>query len=91
MGELSKLPNIGKKLEEQLIQSDIHTSEKLRAVGAKAAWPRILEKDESACILRLMAIEGAIRGINKNLLPDDVKTYPPTPSPTRQRIKTVVK
>lgn len=74
MGELSKLPNIGKKLEEQLIQSDIHTPEELRAVGAKAAWLRILEKDESACILRLMAIEGAIRGINKNLLPDDVKT-----------------
>ena len=37
MGELSKLPNIGKAVEAQLIQVGIETSEALRQVGAKAA------------------------------------------------------
>ena len=59
MGELSKLPNIGKTVEEQLIEADIHTPEELRTVGAKTAWLRILEKDESACINRLMALFAA--------------------------------
>ena len=35
MGELSKLPNIGKAVEEQLIQVGIETPEALRQVGAK--------------------------------------------------------
>ena len=34
---------------------------------------QIREIDESACINRLMALEGAIRGIKKSLLPDEVK------------------
>ena len=34
---------------------------------------QIREIDESACINRLMALEGAIRGIKKTLLPDEVK------------------
>ena len=38
MGELSKLPNIGKAVEAQLIQVGIETPEALRQVGAKAAW-----------------------------------------------------
>ena len=73
MGELSKLPNIGKTVEEQLIQVGINSPEELANIGAKDAWLRILESDESACINRLMALEGAIRGVKKNLLPDDVK------------------
>ncbi len=36
MGELSKLPNIGKNVEEQLIQAGIYTVEKLKETGAKA-------------------------------------------------------
>lgn len=73
MGELSKLPNIGKTVEEQLIQIGIKSIDELMAVGAKQAWLKILEIDESACINRLMALEGAIRGVKKSELPDDVK------------------
>jgi len=73
MGELSKLPNIGKEVEEQLIQVGINTTDELKQTGAKAAWLKIQEIDESACINRLMALEGAIRGIKKTLLPDEVK------------------
>ena len=67
MGELSKLPNIGKKVEEQLLQVGIHSADELKRVGAKEAWLRIQEIDESACIHRLMALEGAIQGVKKNI------------------------
>lgn len=73
MGELSKLPNIGKTVEEQLNQVGIHTADELKRIGTKAAWLNIQEIDESACIHRLMALEGAIRGVKKMMLPDDVK------------------
>ena len=73
MGELSRLPNIGKTVEEQLVTVGIDTYDKLKEIGAKKAWLKIQEIDESACIHRLMALEGAIRGVKKNLLPDDVK------------------
>lgn len=73
MGELSKLPNIGKTVEAQLIQVGIDTTEKLKEIGAKEAWLKILEIDESACINRLMALEGAIQGVKKSLLSDEVK------------------
>lgn len=73
MGELSKLPNIGKVVEEQLMLVGINDVEKLKEIGAKNAWLKIQEIDESACINRLMALEGAIRGVKKTMLPDDVK------------------
>ena len=73
MGELSKLPNIGNTVEQQLTQAGIQTYDGLKAVGAKEAWLRIQAFDPSACINRLMALEGAIEGVKKNLLPDEVK------------------
>lgn len=73
MGELSKLPNIGKVVEEQLNQVGIYTEEDLRKVGAKQAWLRIQQIDESACIHRLLALEGAIQGIKKTMLSDERK------------------
>ena len=72
-GELSKLPNIGKAVEAQLIQVGIETPEALREIGAKAAWLKIQEIDPSACIHRLLALEGAIQGVKKTGLPDAVK------------------
>ena len=73
MGELSKLPNIGKTVEEQLNQVGINTVDELKSIGAKEAWLKIQKIDESACINRLMALEGAIQGIKKTMLPDEVK------------------
>ena len=73
MGELSKLPNIGKTVEEQLVQVGIHSVGELKNIGAKEAWLKIQEIDESACIHRLMALEGAIEGIKKTMLSDEVK------------------
>ena len=73
MGELSKLPNIGKAVEAQLIQVGIENTEALRQVGAKAAWLKIQEIDPSACLHRLLALVGAIQGAKKTELSDAVK------------------
>ena len=73
MSELSRLPNIGKIVEEQLNQVGITTAAELKEVGSKAAWLKIQQIDESACIHRLMALEGAIQGVKKTMLPEEVK------------------
>ncbi len=73
MGELSNLPNIGKEVERQLNETGIFTYEDLKTAGAKKAWLKIQAMDSSACIHRLYALEGAIRGIKKGLLPQERK------------------
>lgn len=73
MGELSKLPNTGNPMEEQFAQAGIVTADELRKIGAKAAWLKIRQIDPSACIHPLLALEGAIEGVQKSLLPGAVK------------------
>lgn len=73
MGELSKLPNIGAKVEEQLNAVNIFTYEDLQKLGAEKAWLMIQGIDPSACIHRLLALEGALRGVPKKLLPEERK------------------
>lgn len=73
MGDLSKLPNIGTVVEQQLNQVGIATYEELKQLGAEAAWLKIQEIDSTACIHRLLALEGAIRGIKKTEIPEDRK------------------
>ena len=66
MGELSKLPNIGPKVEEQLQEVGITTYEQLKEMGSQQAWLKIKAIDDSACMHRLLALEGAIQGIRKS-------------------------
>lgn len=73
MVNLSKLPNIGMKLEAQLADVGITTEEELRAVGSRKAWLRILEKDSSACFMRLSALEGALQGMRWHHLDEETK------------------
>ena len=73
MGELSKLPNIGKNLEEQLHLIGIITIEDLKKMGSKEAWIKIRRIDNSACINRLYALEGAIEGIRWHYLSEEKK------------------
>lgn len=70
MGALSELPNIGPKVEEQLNAVGITTAEELRALGSRGAWLKIQSIDPSACIHRLLALEGAIQGVKKSTLSD---------------------
>lgn len=73
MGELSKLPNIGREVERQLNEAGITSPDELKELGAERAWLKIQEIDESACIHRLLALEGAVRGVKKTLLPEERK------------------
>ncbi len=73
MGELSKAPNIGKALEQQLLKAGVCTLEELSRQGSKKVWLKLLQRDPSACINRLYALEGAVRGIRWHDLPEDVK------------------
>lgn len=73
MGELSKLLNIGKEVESQLNKVEIFTYDELKEIGAEQAWLKIQEIDSSACIHRLLALEGAINGVKKTALPEERK------------------
>lgn len=70
---LSNLPNIGDEVARQLNEVGIFTYEELKRVGAKNAWLKIQSIDESACIHRLLALEGAIQGVKKTLLSKEIK------------------
>jgi len=73
MGELTKLPNIAAKLESQLNDIGITTIKQLKEVGSREAWLRILDRDPSACIMRLSALEGAIQGVRWHYLDEETK------------------
>lgn len=73
MGELSTLPNIGKTVEQQLNEIGIETIKQLIEIGSREAWLRIKNIDDSACINRLYALEGAVQGIRWHSLPQEVK------------------
>jgi len=73
VGDLLKLPNIGKNLEIQLINAGIDTKEKLLEKGSKQAWLDIKIADVSACFNRLCALEGAIQGVRWHDLSVEVK------------------
>ncbi len=73
MGELSKLPNIGKVVEAQLNEVGITTTERLKNLGSKKAWLKIKEIDDSACINRLCGLEGAVQGIRWHDLDNQTK------------------
>ncbi len=73
MSELSKLPNIGKSVEQQLLQIGITTPEQLTQIGSIQAWLNIKAIDPSACYNRLCALEGAIQGIRWHNLDENIK------------------
>ena len=73
MNELTKLPNIAAKLEGQLADVGITTAQELKKIGSREAWLRILARDPSACLMRLLALEGAIQGVRWHYLDDETK------------------
>jgi DNA transformation protein len=64
MSDLSTLPNVGPVLAGELRRAEIETAERLRRVGAAAAWERVREVNpERDCAASLLALEGAVRGV----------------------------
>jgi TfoX C-terminal domain. len=73
MSELVKLPNIGKKIEEQLEQVGVKTPAELTGLGSRKVFERIMTIDETSCINKLYALEGAIQGMRWHDLPENEK------------------
>jgi DNA transformation protein and related proteins len=74
MSALCGLPNVGKVLENNLINVGITSPEHLREVGAREAFLRIRSSvDPGACLHMLYGLEGAVRGIQDTLLDADTR------------------
>jgi DNA transformation protein and related proteins len=73
MKHLTDIPNIGKKLSENLNMVGIHNIEDLKKTGSKESWMKIRQIDSSACINMLFALEGAIQNTRWHSLSKDTK------------------
>lgn len=73
MSSLRDTPNIGPVLERNLLEIGIMSPEELRVIGSKEAFLRIRTRDPGACLHMLYGIEGAVRGIPDNRLPQETK------------------
>lgn len=73
MGELIKLPNVGKILEKNLNEIGIYTEKQLKEIGSKEAFIRIKMIDPGACLHMLYGLEGAIEGLKDSMLPESTK------------------
>ena len=74
MSELVMHPNIGKVLDSKLDAVGIRTYDQLKKTGSKKAWLLMKAIDDSICINCLYDLEGAIRGIRKTDLPEDIRS-----------------
>ncbi len=79
MGELARLPNIGKVLEKNLHLIGVDTQKQLKEMGSKEAFLRIRLIDPGACLHMLYGLQGAIDGIKDTLLTEaarrDLKAF----------------
>ena len=73
MRRLSDLPNIGRVIEEKLMEVGIDSPEKLVEIGSKESFIRIKAIDSSACLHMLYGLEGAVQGIKDKFLSEEVK------------------
>ena len=62
-----------RRLSGTLGDVELDTLKQLEETGAQEAWLKIQAIDPSACIQRLQGLEGAVRGIPKKELPEEVK------------------
>lgn len=73
MKDLTTLPNIGKEMASKLKSVEIDTAEKLVEIGSKEAFLRLKTKYPQVCLVHLYTLEGAIRNVEFNCLPEETK------------------
>lgn len=73
MAELTSMRNIGREMARKLAAVGVDTPEKLREAGAKDAFFRLKTLYPKVCLVHLYALEGAVRGLDFNDLPGEVK------------------
>jgi DNA transformation protein len=71
MKEIKELPNIGKKLAEELQKTGITSYEQLVKCGSVEALLKMKGSSGEGCYNMLYALEGAIQGIRWHKLPKE--------------------
>lgn len=74
MKELSSLRNIGKEMERKLKEVGINSAEELSKVGSKMAFASLKMRFPQVCLVHLYSLQGAIEGVDFNMLSEDVKS-----------------
>ena len=73
MAGLASMMNIGKEMARKLDSVGIGTAEELVRSGAEQAYLKLKEKYPNVCLVHLYALEGAVRNMEFNSLPEDRK------------------
>ena len=73
MPDLTSMKNIGAEMARKLAAVGVDTPDKLREAGAKDAFFRLKTLYPKVCLVHLYALEGAVRGVDFNELPKEVK------------------
>lgn len=73
MADLTSMRNIGREMARKLAAAGIGSPEELRELGAKQAYFQLKTLYPQACLVHLYALEGAVRGLDFNDLPGEVK------------------
>lgn len=73
MEDLTAMRNIGKEMSRKLRAVGLDSPEKLREAGAKEAYLRLKLTYPNVCLVHLYVLEGALRDVDYNRLPDEVR------------------
>ena len=71
--ELTAMQNIGREMARKLASIGIDSPEKLREAGAKQAFFQMKTLYPNVCLVHLYGLAGAIRDMEYNRLPEDIK------------------
>lgn len=73
MPDLTSMRNIGAEMARKLSAVGVRTPEELAEAGAKDAFFRLKTLYPGVCLVHLYALERAVRGVDFNELPPEVK------------------
>ncbi len=73
MAELTSMMNIGREMAKKLDAVGIGSPEELIRSGAEQAFLKLKVRYPNVCLVHLYALEGAVRNVEFNSLPEDRK------------------
>lgn len=73
MTKLTTMMNIGREMSKKLTAIGIDSQEKLIKAGAEQIFVKLKQRYPNVCLVHLYALEGAVQGIEFNLLPEERK------------------
>ena len=73
VAELTSMMNIGKEMAGKMDSVGIGSAEELVRSGAEQAFLKLKERYPNVCLVHLYALEGAVRNVEFNGLPEDRK------------------